>query len=196
MDGRVAVWLAAHRVGLLNDPAVWIGTIDKLGAAWAVLALVAAAAMRLGVLRAVALGALTFVATFAADSLSFLVKDVVHRPRPFDAHRSIHPLYTVHSSSFPAGHAATAFAGAVLLAFVAPRLAPFALALATLVAISRVYVGVHYPTDVLAGAALGAPVGALGAYVARRTGLASGNDAREARHRRARPHTRPRRALL
>jgi undecaprenyl-diphosphatase len=69
-------------------------------------------------------------------------------------------LYVVHSSSFPAGHAATAFAGAVLLSLLAPRLAPAFLALATLIGLSRIYDGVHYPTDVLAGAALGALVGA------------------------------------
>ncbi|MDP9285952.1 MAG: phosphatase PAP2 family protein [Actinomycetota bacterium] len=76
-------------------------------------------------------------------------------------------VYVVHSSSFPAGHAATAFAGAVVLSVVAPRLAPAFLGLAVLIAISRVYVGVHYPTDVLAGAVLGALVGAAGAAVLR-----------------------------
>jgi len=168
VDGRIAVWTAAHRVGLLDDPAVWLGTIEKLGAVWVVAALLLGAAARLGAVRTIELALLTFAATFTADALSFLVKDVTHRARPFERHPSIHPLYTVHSSSFPAGHAATAFAGAVLLALVAPRLAPFALALATLIAASRVYVGVHYPTDVLAGAALGAPVGALAGSIARK----------------------------
>jgi membrane-associated phospholipid phosphatase len=171
VDGRIAVWLATHRVALLDDPAVWLGTIDKLGAVWVALALLVGAAARLGVARTLALGALAFVATFTADSLSFLVKDVTDRARPFEAHPSIHPLYTVHSSSFPAGHASTAFAGAVLLAFVAPRVAPFVLALAAAIAVSRVYVGVHYPTDVLAGALIGAPVGAVAAFVAHRSGL-------------------------
>jgi undecaprenyl-diphosphatase len=173
VDARIAVWMATHRVALLNDPAVWLGTIEKLGAVWVVLAIVVGAVLRLGVVRTVALAVVTAVTTFAADSLSFLVKDVTHRARPFEAHPAIDPLYTVHSSSFPAGHAATAFAGAVLLAFVAPRCAPFALALATLIATSRVYVGVHYPTDVVAGAALGAVAGAAGAFVVRRSGLTS-----------------------
>ena len=87
---------------------------------------------------------------------------ITHRPRPFVAHPQIHPLYVVHSSSFPAGHAATAFAGATLLTYVAPRLWPLFVGLATAVSFSRVYVGVHYPTDVLAGAAIGVGIGALG----------------------------------
>ena len=55
----------------------------------------------------------------------------------------------------------------MLLAFAAPRIAPAVLVLATLIALSRVYDGVHYPTDVLAGAALGAVVGAVAAAVLR-----------------------------
>lgn len=177
MDGRIVVWVATHRIAALNDPAVWLGTIDKLGAVWIALALVIGAAKHLGVRRSLALALLTGLTAFAADSLSFLVKDFTHRTRPFVAHPAIHPLYVVHSSSFPAGHAATAFAAAVLLSIAAPRLAPAFLALAALIGASRVYVGVHYPTDVLAGALLGAAVGGVAAAVLVRTGLMSGGAA-------------------
>jgi undecaprenyl-diphosphatase len=87
------------------------------------------------------------------------LKDVVERTRPFVAHPQVDPLYVVHSSSFPAGHAATAVAGATLLSYIAPRglLGFFLLAVA--IGYSRVYVGVHYPSDVLAGALVGAVVG-------------------------------------
>jgi undecaprenyl-diphosphatase len=171
MDGRIAVWVATHRIAALNDPAVWLGTIEKLGAVWVALALLGGLLRGLGVRRSLALALLTGVTTFAADALSFLLKDVTHRTRPFVAHPAIHPLYVVHSSSFPAGHAATAFAGAVLLSIVVPRLAPAFLVLAILIAASRVYVGVHYPTDVLAGAVLGAVLGGLVAVVLSVSGL-------------------------
>jgi undecaprenyl-diphosphatase len=161
MDAGIAVWVATHRVAALNDPMVWLGTINKLGAVWILLALVIAWRRGCGILNAIALAVLTAITTFAADSLSFLVKDLTHRTRPFVAHPQIHPLYVVHSSSLPAGHAATAFAGAILLAYVAPRFWPALVALAAAIGFSRVYVGVHYPTDVLAGAALGALVGAV-----------------------------------
>ena len=167
MDDRIVVWLSTHRVGVLNDPSVWLGTIEKLGAVWVVLAITVGVVQRRGVWGTAGFALLMTVTTLAADALSFGVKDVTSRPRPFEAHPEVHPLYVVHSSSFPAGHAATAFAGAVLLAFAAPRIAPAVLALAALIAASRVYDGVHYPTDVLAGAALGALVGAAAVGVLR-----------------------------
>lgn len=60
------------------------------------------------------------------------------------------------SSSFPSGHSASAFAFATGAVIERPALAPFVFPLAASVAYSRVYTGVHYPSDVIAGAALGA----------------------------------------
>src|SRR5690349_5976735 len=161
MDERIAVWSATHRVGFLDDPSVWLGTIEKLGAVWIVLAVALGLLQRRGPRWTVGIAVLTAVATFVADSLALGVKDLTNRPRPFEAHPQIHPLYVVHSSSFPAGHAATAFAGAALLSFAAPELWPLFAALAGAVAFSRVYVGVHYPTDVIAGAVIGCLVAAV-----------------------------------
>jgi undecaprenyl-diphosphatase len=161
VDDRIAVWVATHRVGFLNDVFVGLGTVDKLGLVWVLAAIAIGLTLGFGVRRTVLLALIVGLTTFAADSASFGVKDLTSRPRPFEAHPQIHPLYVVHSSSFPAGHAATAFAGAILLAFIAPRAAPVLLSVAALIGFSRVYVGVHYPTDVLAGAAIGAAVGGI-----------------------------------
>lgn len=158
IDDTLVQWIAGHRWSPLNDPFVWLGDIERLGAVWIALALVIAIARRLGVTRAVGLAALTALTTFLADSASFAVKDVVHRPRPFTAHPQIHPLYVVHSSSFPAGHAATAFAGATLLSYFTRRGRVALFALATAIAYSRVYVGVHYPSDVIGGAVIGVAI--------------------------------------
>jgi undecaprenyl-diphosphatase len=168
VDGNVAIWMATHRVAWLNDPFVWLGTIDKLGAVWVLLALAIGLRLRCGVLGTAALAVLTALTAFAADSASFGVKDLVARTRPFVAHPQIDPLYAVHSTSFPAGHAATSFAAATLLSYVAPRAAPFLFALAALIGFSRVYVGVHYPTDVLGGAAIGCAVGLVSVLLVRR----------------------------
>lgn len=170
MDSSIVVWVATHRVAALNDPMVWLGTIEKLGAVWVVLALIVAAFRRAGWLRTLGFAVLVGLTTLAADTFAFLVKDLTHRTRPFVAHPQIHPLYSVHSSSFPAGHASTAFAGAVLLSAVAPRVAPAFLALAALIGFSRIYDGVHYPTDVLAGALLGALTGLAVVWALRRFG--------------------------
>jgi len=158
VDDAAAVWVAQHRLAPLDGLFVALGTVEQLGAVWIACALVLGLASRRGIGWTGALVVLTGVVTFAADSLSFGVKDLAERPRPFVAHPQIHPLYVVHSSSFPAGHAATAFAGATLLTYVAPRLWPLFATLAVAVGFSRIYVGVHYPTDVLAGAAIGLAV--------------------------------------
>ena len=71
------------------------------------------------------------------------------------------------SASFPSGHAATAFAAAVAVGLVHPRLRRPLLALAALVALSRVYLGVHYVLDVVAGTILGVAVGIVVARVVR-----------------------------
>jgi undecaprenyl-diphosphatase len=161
-DTAVAEWIAQHRLSPLNDFFVALGTVEKLGAIWILCAIALGIAERRGLARTIALAAVTGLTTFAADSVSFGVKDMTHRTRPFVAHPDIHPLYVVHSSSFPAGHAATAFAGATVLTYAARRLWPLFVGLAVAVAFSRVYVGVHYPTDVLAGATIGIVVGIVG----------------------------------
>jgi undecaprenyl-diphosphatase len=65
------------------------------------------------------------------------------------------------SNSFPSGHAATSFAAATVIAAAAPRLRIPLYVLAALVAWSRVYVGVHYPLDVIGGAIYGTLLGLL-----------------------------------
>ena len=84
------------------------------------------------------------------------VKLVVDRPRPGIDLDGVNTIVSATGPAFPSGHATRAFAVATLLFFVdQKRYGPAALAIATLIAISRVYLGVHWPTDILAGAILG-----------------------------------------
>src|SRR3954452_11139913 len=159
LDDTVTVWIATHRWGPLNPLFIGLGWIEKLGAVWIVLALLVGVLLRLGLWRTLGLAVFTGVVTFLADAATFGIKDLVQRPRPFVAHREIHPLYVVHSDSFPAGHAATAFAGAVVLAWAWRRWLPLFVALAAAIGFSRVYVGDHCVGDILGGAFIGALVG-------------------------------------
>jgi undecaprenyl-diphosphatase len=104
-----------------------------------------------------------------ADLASYGLKLASGRQRPFIDDPTLEPLVVTHTDfTFPSGHAATSFAGAVLLASLLPRRAAWPLfALAVAIAASRVYVGVHYPLDVLLGAVLGVLVGLAVRAVAR-----------------------------
>jgi len=99
------------------------------------------------------------LATLIAGVVANLLKPVFDRPRPFDA--GLWPaLGSLPSTgSMPSGHAATAFAAATALALLVPALRPAAYGLAALIGVSRVYLGVHYVSDVVAGALLGALIG-------------------------------------
>ena len=100
--------------------------------------------------------------------ISTLVKGTIGRGRPqyFDQVGTLHfqPNWADWTyQSFPSGHATTAFALAAVIGFVSPRWFYPGLAFAAVIAISRVSLGVHYPSDIFAGAILGL----LGAYLVR-----------------------------
>jgi undecaprenyl-diphosphatase len=96
-----------------------------------------------------------------AAGLGLLISQVIthiwQRPRPFVAHPHDTTLLVAPSSepSFPSDHAVAAFAIAFVVAFVGRRMGAAFLAGATLIALTRVIAGLHYPGDVLGGAAIG-----------------------------------------
>jgi membrane-associated phospholipid phosphatase len=93
-------------------------------------------------------------------------KLLVRRRRPF-GHSRPALIRIPRSTSFPSGHSATAFAFATGACAEFPLLAPVLIPLAGTVAYSRVHTGVHYPSDVVAGAAIGVGSGAIAARLAR-----------------------------
>ncbi len=123
---------------------------------------------------------LVFAADAAADLISLGLRDWIDRRRPPLVYPEPKPLVGVpHSGAFPSGHASTAFACATVLAWVSPRLAAPLFVLAALIAFSRVYVGVHWPLDVLGGAALGVLVGGALVFLSRRWRFGAGGDSAE-----------------
>jgi undecaprenyl-diphosphatase len=103
-----------------------------------------------------------FAAATTTSGMVSLIKWLVGRVRPCDALPWCAALSAGSPGgfSFPSGHAAGAFAFAAFVAVRAPRFGPAASVFAALVAWSRCVLGVHYPTDVFAGAVLGALIGA------------------------------------
>ena len=93
-----------------------------------------------------------------------LLKNLVARTRPYDVNTGIQLLVAkLRDYSFPSGHTAASFASAAALYFVGEKkLWKPALVLACLIAVSRLYLYVHYPTDVLGGVVIGIIAGYLG----------------------------------
>jgi len=100
-----------------------------------------------------------YMATSTATTylLNLAIKKLVKRPRPFLTDRNLVPVYRPGEWSFPSGHTSSVFSAVTSLARVYPKwyvIAPSYLWAAG-VGYSRMYLGVHYPTDVAAGAVLG-----------------------------------------
>ena len=99
-----------------------------------------------------------WIALLSSGLLVWIMKPLIARPRP-----SL-PLIPETGYSFPSGHAAAVFTVYPFIRYAYPKYHFFWLAFAVLIAISRIYLHVHYVTDVLAGAFIGYTLGALVLY--------------------------------
>jgi membrane-associated phospholipid phosphatase len=113
------------------------------------------AAVRVGV----GVGIESVVVNVGVKSLFRRSRPVVSEPRPF-------PLRIPLTSSFPSGHATSAFCAATLLSDGDPRLAPLYFGAATVVALSRIHVRIHHASDVVGGMAIGLVLGQVGRRIA------------------------------
>ncbi len=90
------------------------------------------------------------------------IKSKTLRPRPFNVYPAIKCVgKTLDQFSFPSGHTMHATSFSIIASFFFPGLAWLVVPFAVLVALSRPILGLHYPSDVLAGAALGAVIAAV-----------------------------------
>jgi undecaprenyl-diphosphatase len=153
-DRHLERWVVHHRAGWLNPIFEALSWVGGEGLIWLALGLVLAAIWR----RPFVFVQVAF-ADAAADLLAYGLRALIDRPRPPAVYQEPKPLVHVPlGGSFPSGHAATSFACATMLSLIVPRYTVAFFLLAAAIAWSRVYNGVHYPLDVLGGAALGVVV--------------------------------------
>ncbi len=167
MDGSIFRW-----INRLADRTSWAHSVFKANATYgivlfAVLLLVAYIEGRQHAdLTAVAASVWAAIAALVALGVGQIIGGAVDRARPYDAMANVHLLVDKTTDfSFPSDHATVAGAVAVGLLFADRRWGIIATALAIVMAFTRVYVGAHYPGDVLAGLLLGGLVSTAGWFV-------------------------------
>ena len=108
------------------------------------------------------------VAALIAFGVNQVIGNAVDRARPYATHPGVHVLVSrTHDFSFPSDHTTVTAAIGVALLLASRRIGAVAAVLAVLMAFVRVYVGAHYPGDVLAGLVVGGVVGGAGWFIAR-----------------------------
>lgn len=159
LDFAAFQWLRTHHSPLLDVAMAGFSDVARGGVIWIALAVLIAFLYRSrwpGVVHVVLAVVLAFAIT------DHVAKPLFNRSRPFESY-SDSRVYGQRPTtrSFPSGHAASAIAGVCALVSLAPEARIIFWALAMAVAFSRVYLGVHYPADVLGGMILGLAIGAF-----------------------------------
>lgn len=159
-DGNALLLIQEHvRNAVLTPIMTRLTALGDHGIIWIVLGLVLLIPKRTR--RA---GILSLLALLCAHLLcNYVLKDYVARVRPFEVVSGLYCLIERPTDwSFPSGHTMTAFASAMVIfrSCKKPIGVPVML-LACLIAFSRLYVGVHYPSDVIFGAVLGSLIGLI-----------------------------------
>ena len=154
LDGNILLWIQEYiRNDFLTPIFKFITSLGDEGYVWIAIAIVLLFVKnyrKVGLMvGASLLGSLVFN--------NMLIKNIVARPRPYRMIETLTILIPEPGEySFPSGHTSSSFAAGVVLYLMLPKKYGIpAMVLAFLIGISRLYVGVHYPTDVLGGMVMG-----------------------------------------
>lgn len=163
VDVQILEWIRDNlHCGFLNVVMPAVSFLANAGWFWiamAVVMIIFARTRKTGAMMGAAL-------LFGLLICNIILKPVIGRIRPYDLVEGITPLIApLHDASFPSGHTAASFEAATVLMMRDRRFGIPALVLAVVIAFSRLYLQVHYPTDILGGIIVGSLCGILGYLV-------------------------------
>jgi len=164
MDGKILLWIQNNmRSDALTPAFRFITTLGNMGAIWI---LITVLFLLFRKTRKAGFGCATALLTSLVFN-NLILKNLVARVRPYDVIEGLIALIPhPHDFSFPSGHTAASFAAATVIFVMLPKkYGVLALILATLISFSRLYLGVHYPTDVLFGMLSGTVIGVVSAGI-------------------------------
>lgn len=154
IDGSILLWIQENlRMDALTPAFTWITKLGNAGAVWILITIVLlcfSKTRKVGVICLISL-------ILNAILCNLILKNLVGRVRPYEVLEGLKLLIPKPGDeSFPSGHSACAFAVAMVVYWKLPKCYGIpAVILASLIAFSRLYLGAHYPSDVMGGILLG-----------------------------------------
>lgn len=165
MELQILEWINnnLHGSGFINQVIRMITYLGEAGLVWVILGVV------LVFFKKTRRCGLLLIAGYCATGLinHFLLKNIINRPRPFQESEELAEfirsigMSLPSSSSFPSGHTATSITSAVIITMCFRGKGAWSFIPATLISLSRIFLCVHYPTDVLGGAVIGTLIAIL-----------------------------------
>lgn len=151
MEKTILDFIQTLRNPLLDDFFKFYTSLGDIGQIWFVIMILTAFNKKTRMVAIVALIALVSEFLF----VDMFLKRIFMRPRPFETYAVDIIIGIPHGSSFPSGHSGSSFAVAGVYLFTKHKWRHLMIGLASLMAFSRLYLYVHYPSDVIAGSFIG-----------------------------------------
>lgn len=171
MEANILLWIQDNlRNEFLTPIFIFVTTIGNGGIIWIILTLLMLIPKNTRKIGIMSVNTLVWWVVIG----NLILKNIVARVRPYDAIDGLTSIVGAQSDySFPSGHTGCAFAVAVVMFMGLPkRYGIPAMILAFLIGFSRLYVGVHYPSDVIGGAIIGTCIAIITYFVGNRLAMA------------------------
>ena len=167
-EASILLWIQENLRGLMDGFWVFVTHLGDGGYLWIALGIVLLFFKKTRPIGFTVL--ISLLINFIITNIT--LKDLIARPRPFVVNDAIVTLIREPKSfSFPSGHTSASFAAMLALSYWVPKKVGIpAIILASMIAFSRMYIGVHYPTDILGGILVGFMSSIWAYYLVRRLG--------------------------